>query len=177
LGYLGFIVTLIPETAVAPILIFVGLEITAQSFLVTPIRHYKAVAIGYAPVLATLVLIEVNGMLGGAGASAAALKGEASSTYQTLVILSNGFIIASLIWTSALSLIIDHLFLKAALFLFGGGILTLFGVIHSPDFSGRMFLPWNGIGPLPLQIASAYFLSGFLLLALKGRASPASTGK
>lgn len=177
LGYLGFIVNLIPETAVAPILIFIGLEISAQSFLVTPIRHYKAMAISSAPILAALVLIEVNSILGGAGVNPDGLKGDSAATYHMLLILSNGFIITSLIWSSALSFIIDHRFEKAAAFLFTGGILSLIGIIHSPFSNGRIFFPWIDFSPQSVQISAAYFLSGFFLWVVKGRTSLASTGK
>ena len=40
-----------------PILVFVGLEITAQSFHATPRRHYPAVALACVPALAYLALI------------------------------------------------------------------------------------------------------------------------
>ena len=39
-GYFDWIFFLIPKAVVFPILIFVGLEITAQSFQATPRRHY-----------------------------------------------------------------------------------------------------------------------------------------
>ncbi|MHB8483696.1 MAG: MFS transporter [Nitrospiria bacterium] len=177
LGFLGFIVNLIPETAVAPILVFIGLEITAQSFTATPARHYKAMAIAFAPVLASLVLIEGNSLLGGAGLNPENLKGETASTYTTLLILSNGFMITSLIWASALSFIIDHRLEKGAAFLFAGGVFSLFGVIHSPFANGRLFLPWVDVSPLSLQLCAAYFLSGFFLLAVKGSMNFANTGK
>ncbi|MFI5304159.1 MAG: MFS transporter [Nitrospiria bacterium] len=177
LGYLGFIVNLIPETAVAPILIFIGLEITAQSYLVTPIRHYKAMAIASAPILATLILIEVNSILGGAGINAESLKGDSAVSYHMLLVLSNGFIITSLIWSSALSYIIDLKFEKGAAFLFAAGILSLFGIIHSPFYNGKVFLPWVSVSPLSVQISAAYFLSALFLLGVKGSAKFASTGK
>ena len=42
----------------APILIFIGLEITAQAFVASPPRHAVAVAISFIPAVAALVLIE-----------------------------------------------------------------------------------------------------------------------
>ena len=44
----------------APILIFIGLEITAQGFLASPPRHGPAVAIGFIPVVAALVTIQAG---------------------------------------------------------------------------------------------------------------------
>ncbi len=53
-GLFGYFYQFIPAVAVFPILVFVGVEITAQSFLATPRRHYTAVAIACVPALAAL---------------------------------------------------------------------------------------------------------------------------
>ncbi len=60
LGVLGALVAVLPEAAVAPILIFIGLEITAQAFLASPPRHGAAVALTFVPVAAAVVLIELG---------------------------------------------------------------------------------------------------------------------
>jgi AGZA family xanthine/uracil permease-like MFS transporter len=44
IGVVSLLVSLLPEAAVAPILIFIGLEITAQAFVASPPRHAPAVA-------------------------------------------------------------------------------------------------------------------------------------
>jgi len=64
LGYFGFLYLIIPKAAVFPILIFVGLEITAQSFHATPKRHYPAVVFACIPALAALVMIFMNSLQG-----------------------------------------------------------------------------------------------------------------
>ncbi len=64
LGYVGYLYLLIPKPAVFPILVFIGLEITAQSFHATPQRHYPAVALGCVPALAALALIFVDDLQG-----------------------------------------------------------------------------------------------------------------
>src|SRR5439155_11741886 len=43
LGYLSFIIELIPRVVLAPILIFVALDIAVQAFLACPARHAPAV--------------------------------------------------------------------------------------------------------------------------------------
>jgi adenine/guanine/hypoxanthine permease len=60
LGFFGFCYQWIPQAAVYPILVFIGIEITAQSFLVTPRRHYPAVALACVPALATLSVFFVG---------------------------------------------------------------------------------------------------------------------
>ena len=64
LGYFGYLYLLIPKAAIFPILVFIGLEITAQSFRATPVRHYAAVAIACVPAMAALVLIFVDNLQG-----------------------------------------------------------------------------------------------------------------
>ena len=53
-GYFGLLYAIIPKAAIFPILIFIGLEITAQSYLATPRRHYAAIAISCLPAMAYL---------------------------------------------------------------------------------------------------------------------------
>ncbi|HEY5648956.1 MAG TPA: MFS transporter [Nitrospiria bacterium] len=169
LGYLAFFVDLIPEAAVAPILVFIGIEIMSQAFSATPQAHYKAVAFSFLPPIAYLVMIQVNSALAGAGVSAADLKGEAAATLQGVTLLANGFIISSLIWAAGLSRIIDRRFSSAAAFFGAGGIACLFGIIHSPFPDGRLFLPWSAESTLPFSLFGAYVLSAGVLMLLGQR--------
>jgi adenine/guanine/hypoxanthine permease len=69
LGGFGYFYMLIPKAAVYPILIFVGLEISAQSFLATPKRHYPALVLACVPALAFLAYLYADQILGGIGIS------------------------------------------------------------------------------------------------------------
>jgi AGZA family xanthine/uracil permease-like MFS transporter len=151
---------------VAPILVFVGLEICAQAFYATPQPHYKAVAFSFLPILAYLVLIQLNSLLSHTGVSPTSLKDEMAVTYQTLLVLGNGFIITSLLWGSALAMIIDKRLRAAALYLGSAALLTLFGVIHSPFENGRLFLPWAVETALPFRFFFSYLLVIVLLLLM-----------
>ena len=64
LGYFGYLYVVIPKVTVYPILIFIGLEIAAQSFHATPVRHYPAVVFACVPALATLGLIFIDKTFG-----------------------------------------------------------------------------------------------------------------
>ncbi len=92
-GVVSILVGLVPEAAVAPILIFVGLEITAQAFVATPPRHAPAVALAFVPTTAALVMIELSGILGSLGLAPGAIRGEAAQTLEALRLLGNGFIL------------------------------------------------------------------------------------
>lgn len=156
-GYFGLMFAWIPEAAVLPILLFIGLEITAQSFHATPRRHYAALAIACLPALAKLVMITAGQL---AGSLARALPdGTIPEPMATgllhLGVLAAGFIITSLLWASALADIIDRRFSRAAVYLAVAALLTAFGVIHSPLPGDRMFVPW----PLSFAFQTGYSLT------------------
>jgi hypothetical protein len=75
-GALSVLVTVLPEAVVAPILVFVGLEITAQAFHASPRHHGPAVALALVPVAAAMVMIQASGLLAGVGKSPADLTGR-----------------------------------------------------------------------------------------------------
>src|SRR5262249_21173683 len=56
-GWFPYFFEWLPKAAMFPILVFVGLEITAQSFRATPDRHYPALAFAALPALAYLITI------------------------------------------------------------------------------------------------------------------------
>jgi AGZA family xanthine/uracil permease-like MFS transporter len=157
-GALSLLVAVLPEAAVAPILIFIGLEITAQAFLASPPRHGAAVALSFVPVAAAVVLIETGGLLAGLGRSAGDLTGDARLTHQTLLVLGNGFILTSVLWGSALVCIVDHRHALAAGVFAIASVATLFGVMHSPLPSGALFWPWEAAAAaaVALPLAGAY---------------------
>jgi len=155
-GALSVLLTALPEAAVAPILIFIGLEITAQAFLASPARHGVAVALAFVPVAAQVVLIEGAALLGGAGRSPADLGGDAAAAWRALLVLGNGFILTALLWAWALVAVVDRRFGVTAALLAAASAATLFGVIHSPLPGGALFWPWAPPSPVTAQVAAAY---------------------
>ncbi len=149
-GYFGLLNALIPAPVVYPILVFVGLEISAQSFLATPRRHYAAVAFACLPALAFLATNLPGRMFGDPSLLSAGIRAETlqddllRANLKTLGMLSSGFILTSLIWAWALAASIDRKLKVAASVLLLAATLTLFGVIHSPLAGNRLFLP---VGP------------------------------
>jgi AGZA family xanthine/uracil permease-like MFS transporter len=177
IGYFSLILQWLPEAAVFPILIFIGIEITAQSFQVTPKRHYCALAVACLPALAKLVMIFLGQFVAtidysqvGAG-DAARLQG----IWLNLSVLAGGFIITSLLWASAMAMIVDRKFNVASVCFAIGGILVLFGIIHSPLPGDQMFWPWD-LGneemisadqkSLVIQFAIAYFVMGLVTFGM-----------
>src|SRR5262249_15854506 len=165
-GIISVLVGLLPEAAVAPILIFIGLEITAQAFLATPARHAPAVALAFVPVVAALLLIEMAGLLAALGRTPQGLAGEAAGWLETIRVLGNGFILSALLWGSAGALIVDRRLVAAAGVFAVASVASLAGVIHSPLETGGLFWPGSLASRWPGQLAAAYGLLAGLLAVL-----------
>ncbi len=148
-GLFGYFYQFVPAVAVFPILVFVGVEITAQSFLATPRRHYTAVAIACVPALAALAMnfmdqIWFNPEILNRGENPAfAANHELVSKVHTASILSRGFILTSIFWASALAMAIDRQLVKSAYYYFAAAVCTLFGLIHSPLPNSPIRLPFR----------------------------------
>ena len=165
LGYLPLLVDWIPPAAVAPILIYIGLEVLGQGMLATPPRHAFAVALAVLPSIAFLVSLEMGSLVTAAGGALANLTGEVAETFRAARLLGNGFIVTALVWGAGAAELIDRRFRRSALYFFAGALLCLFGVIHSPTAQGTFFLPWTVADSTPFIYAAAYAGLGLLVLA------------
>ncbi len=172
LGYVSFIVELIPRAVLAPILIFVALDIVAQSFQASPVRHAPAVAFAFFPALARLLAIKLgnpDAVLPQTFNALASLPGKALPEMLIIVALGNGFIITGMLWGAFLAELIDRRLKTSALYLAASAVLAFFGVIHSALPDGMMYLPWNLTGlarQVPYQFASAYMVLAALFFLL-----------
>jgi AGZA family xanthine/uracil permease-like MFS transporter len=166
-GTFAYLYQILPGPALVPILVFVGLEITSQSFHATPQRHYPAVALACVPALAALAKIETDKVMAAGARPDALLSRELFS----LQIISAGFIVTSVLWAGMLTALLDRRLLRAAGWCLAAAAFTVCGVIHSPFTDGRLFLPW-AIGDLPaeaagrgpLELALAYALLAALYI-------------
>lgn len=145
-GLFGYFYQFVPAVAVFPILVFVGVEITAQSFLATPRRHYTAVAIACVPALAALAVNFMDQIwfpiLEQGKLPAFAANVELASKVQTAKLLSHGFILTSIFWASALAMAIDRKLVQSAYYYIAAAVCTLFGLMHSPLENSPIRLPF-----------------------------------
>ncbi len=166
MGLLSYLVAMLPEAAVAPILVFIGIEITAQAFEATPKDHYRAVVITFIPSIACLVGIILGQVMGGLGMDPSTLSGNLKVLYEATMLIGNGFIVSALLWGTAMTYLLQHR-LKNAAFAWAACIpLTLTGVIHSPLAGGAMFSPFTMPAPIVLHMAAGYGLMALVMLAL-----------
>jgi AGZA family xanthine/uracil permease-like MFS transporter len=174
-GFFGWFTHLfdwLPRAAMFPILVFVGLEITAQSFRATPVHHYPALAFAALPALAYLATIPLDAALHGRPPHA-----EAAVMVQTLRCLANGFIVTSLLWGAALAALLDGRLVRSAAYLVLAGAFSLVGVMHSPLEGAPLAWPqhvWEILAAKgdafryqsPYHWAAAYGLAAAVLLGL-----------
>jgi AGZA family xanthine/uracil permease-like MFS transporter len=173
LGYIGFIVELIPRAVLAPILIFVAIDITSQAFHACPVRHAPAVAFAFFPTVARLLSIKLSTFMPAAHYTAA-LNAPGASLPELLVTqaVGNGFILTAMLWGGFLAELIDRNIRKCVAYLAILAVFSFFGVIHSATVDGNMYLPWHlaaAEARIAYQFAVAYFALAVLILALPRR--------
>ncbi|WP_435005256.1 permease [Tundrisphaera lichenicola] len=184
-GFFGWIFYLLPQSTVFPILIFVGLEITAQSFHATPVRHYPAVVLACVPALAYLAKLAVGQVLAPGPEAFGQLAPGARHWVETVTMLSGGFIVTSLLWGAILAHLIDGRVRPAVACLVLAGVCSLFGVMHSGLPDGPIVTPSEAVRLLksegrlesaafqtPYHWAAAYGGSAILLLVLRRSGRP-----
>lgn len=167
-GTFAYLYEAIPGPAILPILVFIGLEITAQSFHATPQRHYPAVAIACVPALAALVTLQADKLI----AAGAVPTGPLARDLFSMRILSSGFILTSLLWAGLVTALIDRRLGAAAGWCAAAAGLAICGAIHSPFPDGRLLMPWavgelpaEAAGRGPVEMAAAYALLALVFLA------------
>jgi AGZA family xanthine/uracil permease-like MFS transporter len=176
-GYIAFMADALPKPALAPILVFVALDITEQSYLATPKRHAAAVTLAVFPSIAQLVQIFLSQVYGGALLAAAIdpagtmkatglMNPDFISTCGVMILLAHGFILTGMLWGGAIAFLIDRRIAASVTTLAACGVLSFFGVIHSVVPSGGIYFPWQTGSTLPYHWTVAYFAFAMMIVLL-----------
>ncbi len=159
-GLMGVVMNLIPLHAGYPILLWIGLVITAQAFQTTPPNHAPAIALGLLPAISGWGLsllkqyINTNGQY-----STAELNHLISKTLPDLkgvIPFSEGPLLSAMFLTAVMVYLIEKDFLKAFYWTLPLIICSYFGIIHAPTI---------GIGT-GAPIAIGYTLFGTVILGV-----------
>lgn len=169
MGGLTVFFEVLPKVVLFPILVFVGLEITSQTFRVVPRRHFPALALSMLPAVAYVAMLLVKGFYApGLPARPDALHGMLS-----LRCLANGFLISGMLWASIMALILDDKLRAAAIYCVVAGVFALVGIIHSPLGDETIGMPWTILKQLEPAFKDAvamqtpwHWAGGYLLCAL-----------
>jgi AGZA family xanthine/uracil permease-like MFS transporter len=131
-GLLNLVLSIIPLVALLPILVYIGMVITAQAFAVSEKRHFPAIALSFIPLIAGFVVLKITSALGAVGAEidyvALANSGVPLLGWQRL---SGGDILVGMLIGAIGIYIIDKNFLRAAVYSFITAGLAFFGFVHA----------------------------------------------
>src|SRR5919204_34342 len=130
-GIIAVLLSLVPVVAISPILLYIGMLIGAQAFQTTPVKHAPAIVLALTPHLAAWCKTMLDGALGAAGTSAAALGldklGQVGVLYHGFEVLGGGSILTGLVLGAIGVFVIEKKFLQASAFALSGAVLTFFG--------------------------------------------------
>jgi AGZA family xanthine/uracil permease-like MFS transporter len=163
-GIISLLLDVIPVVAISPILLYIGMLIGAQAFQTTPKAHAPAIVLALTPHLAAWAKVMVDGALGAAGTSAAAVGIDKLAgvgvLYNGLDVLGGGSILTGLVLAAIATFVIEREFMKASAFALAGAVLTYFGFMHGPAVG----IGHGGLGVTP-GVALAYaMVAAFLFL-------------
>lgn len=161
MGIISFIVDAIPAAVLAPILVFVGLNIVCQAFSSCGVKYGPAVVFAFIPNIARAVWIKINALPADVFAQTPKFLDE----HFVTMVMCNGFILTAMLWGSFLALMIDKKFKLASLYLVILSVLSFFGIIHSVCSNGNMYLPWN-LETAYQQMAAYQFSLCYMVLAV-----------
>jgi AGZA family xanthine/uracil permease-like MFS transporter len=155
-GLVSAILHVVPIEVVAIVIVWFGLAMVGQAFQEVKPAHCIAVAFGLVPMLAAwaLGLITLTAQKAGSTLSAAAPLFGNELPIAGMIALSQGAILASMVWAAALAWIFDRRFLDAALWIAAAAVLSYFGLMHAYTLS-----PQGVENKLGLFAAPAFTLS------------------
>jgi adenine/guanine/hypoxanthine permease len=167
LGLTALLLALIPLVAILPILLYIGLVIGAQAFQASPPNHAPATVLALIPNIAEWAKTQIDGALGAAGTSAAAVGlGKLAGfgvLYKGLETVGGGSVLAGMVLGAIAVYVIDNKMRHAAAWAFAGAVLSYVGLIHGAQ------LGW-GVSPL---VALGYVMFAVTCVVLmRGQGNP-----
>ncbi|SHF93100.1 SulP family inorganic anion transporter [Ornithinibacillus halophilus] len=143
-GLVAVISSLIPISAIAPIMVFIGISMIATAYQTSHSKYFPAIAIAMIPYFSNYVMTRFNNDAGEV----------VSGISPAIVPLGQGALITAIILGAIVVYIIDGNYIRASLFSFAGMLLSFFGIIHAPAIAFNAS-PEYAIGYLVIGL---YFL-------------------
>ncbi len=148
LGLFSLLGAVLPNPAIVPILLYIGLLIGAQAFQAVPARHAVAVVIAIIPNIASWAQGQIDDALSAAGTTAVKVGyaniANAGAIYKGTMLLGGGAVLAGLLLGAITTFLIDRKFFWAAGYSAGGAVLGFIGLVHGQkvgwDIGGQIAL-------------------------------------
>lgn len=193
LGVIQFLIDVLPDAAIKPVLIVVACDIVRLAFKGVDSDDSPGVAFAAMPAIIAFAHVKVGdlyrametGLAGardafsasGDAAGAAMLQAQVmlpaawQHEYALMGAMARGYILTGILWAAAVSYVINKRFKEGAAALLIAGGLSLFGIIHSVLDNSAIYLPWNlslessFLTSLPYRFAAGYALAALVIIA------------
>jgi AGZA family xanthine/uracil permease-like MFS transporter len=171
-GMMSIIAAAIPLEAGYPILLWIGIVITAQAFQTTPREHAPAVALGLMPAITAwgvnLLRQFINSSGGKSMAESNRIIAEALPRLKGILTFSEGALLSAMFLSAVAVYLIEKDFLRSFYWTIPLVVCSYFGFIHSSEIGVGM------AGKIPL----GYLLFGmvFLIVHFTGKRDRNSNG-
>jgi AGZA family xanthine/uracil permease-like MFS transporter len=148
-GTVSLIQSIVPIEAGMPIVLWIGVIITAQAFQTTPRAHAPAVALGLFPAIAAWGLTVVQGAFFAAGELPGGPTMQSLLTLRPnievngfllhgLLVLERGYIFTCMILAAIAAFLIDRKFYSAALWSLIASAFAALGLTHAYQLKGNV---------------------------------------
>lgn len=167
-GFVNYIIDLIPEAVLAPVLLFIGIEIAMQVFMVCDKKYYPAAVLGLFPSIARMVEIQFSSSPAASfdkitGLLATTDHGKLSAI-SAVFTFGNGFIVTGTLLAALVYYLIERRIVAAVITCIVMAGMSICGIIHSVNMEGSMY--WIGNLPAAQQIIPIEYAGGYLLFAV-----------
>ena len=166
-GGMTLVLQIVPLEATLGILLWIGIMMTAQAFQTVPQHYALAVALGLIPALAAwaLQLVETGIHKAGSSLYEVAPTFGADLYIHSVIALSQGFLLSSMVLAAILVFVIEREFLRAAAWTAAAAVLSLTGLIHAYALTPAGVQNVFGMTAAP-TFAVMYGLSAVFLVGL-----------
>lgn len=174
-GTVALVANIVPLEAGIPIVLWIGIVITAQAFQATPADHAPAVAIGLFPAIAAWGATVVFGafVIGGANMQSLLAENPASEVngflLHGLLVLERGYIFTCMVVSATSACLIDRRFGAAGIWCLIGAASTLVGLVHAYQLNGNI-VDYLLVGAPTISGAMLYraydIAAGYVVMAL-----------
>lgn len=168
-GFVNYFIDLIPEAILAPVLLFIGIEITMQVFLISEKKHLPAAILGLFPSIARMVEIKLSSnpdlvSMDKLNTMLHTVTNGKMTDVAAIVTFGNGFIVTGTLWAALVYYMIERRILAVITTCIVLAGMSLFGVIHSVNLDGSMY--WFGSLSSQQQLISIEYAGGYIMIAI-----------
>lgn len=173
-GIINYIIAFLPDAVLAPVLLYVAMEITMQAFYFSEKKHYPVVIFALFPSIARLLEIKLSANsamipLDQLTKLANIINNGKFSDIMAIVCLGNGFIISGTLWAACLYFAIEKKIVASFSCSLILATCAFLGIIHSPNLDGSMHLYYTltpNLKIIPLELALGYLFFGLATIIL-----------